>query len=219
MLSKQGKSWWAVASAVTLVSVESVSAFFLPAAAGVRPFVAGLDASSRHHATAGPAGHKRSSPGAWRMGLMGADFEGNKDLGALSERDQAMGFLTAEALDTVETRQARARFLAQEAQDAHDAAKEAAELAKRVKAQLGTSRSVKAPQAKSNGLSGMLSPVALKMATQQGEYIRRCPIRQMQEDLLEIRCGVMNIVGALGPQNLLALGAVLYVISVIQISN
>jgi hypothetical protein len=153
------------------------------------------------------------------MGMMGADFEGNKDLGALSERDQAMGFLTAEALDTVETRQARARLLAQEAQDAHDAAKEAAELAKRVKAQLGTSQSVKAPQAKSNGLSGMLSPVALKMATQQGEYIRRCPIRQMQEDLLEIRCGVMNIVGALGPQNLLALGAVLYVISVIQISN
>ena len=65
----------------------------------------------------------------------------------------------------------------------------------------------------------MLSPVALQMAADQGEYLRRCPVRQMQEDLAEIRCGVMNIVGALGPANLLAFGALLYASSVVQLSQ
>ena len=40
----------------------------------------------------------------------------------------------------------------------------------------------------------------------------------MQKDLAEIRCGVVNIVGALGPGNLLTLGALLYVLSVVQLS-
>ena len=35
----------------------------------------------------------------------------------------------------------------------------------------------------------------------------------------QIKCGVMNFVGKLGPTNLLTLGFVLYVISVLQISN
>jgi len=160
--------------------------------------------------------------------MMCANSEGDiKKWGvASSERDQAMGFLSAEAevaesQDVVAMRQARAQLLAQQAREALDAAREAEEHARKVKAKLtGNMTSEEAEMPKfSNGLSSMLNPVAMQMAADQGEYLRRCPIRQMQEDLTEIRCGIMNIVGNLGPQNLLALGVVLYAISVIQISN
>ena len=136
-----------------------------------------------------------------------------------------MGFLAAGAApaetkrsETAEARAARALLLAQQAREALEAALEAEELARRVKAMSAPAVPAQAPKPRSNGLSGMLSPVALQMAAGQGEYLRRCPIRQMQEDLAEIRCGVMNIVGNLGPANLLALGAVLYAISVLQLS-
>jgi len=168
------------------------------------------------------------SVGSLGVGMMCANSEGDiKKWGvASSERDQAMGFLSAEAevaesQDVVAMRQARAQLLAQQAREALDAAREAEEHARKVKAKLtGNMTSEEAEMPKfSNGLSSMLNPVAMQMAADQGEYLRRCPIRQMQEDLTEIRCGIMNIVGNLGPQNLLALGVVLYAISVIQISN
>jgi hypothetical protein len=137
-----------------------------------------------------------------------------------------MGFLSAEAvtdasaLSPAQSSQMRAELLARQAKEAMEAAREAEERAKAVKEKLGPAApSAGAGVAGGNGLSAMLSPMAVKMANSQGEYLRTCPVRQMQEDLREIRCGVMNIVGALGPQNLLALGAVLYVISVIQISQ
>lgn len=231
-MKAQGRRWWVeAAAAAALGSLECVCAFVVPAGAGVAIRSSGGSHAecvtlSRHtRLGAGPTAYQsRTSLGATGMGMLGAESNGKKDwVGPTSERDQAMGFLSAEAVpgterDSAETRQVKAKLLAQEAKVALEAAYAAEAHAKSVKAKLGGDKVVPSPKVNSNGLSHMLSPVAMRMTESQGEYLRRCPIRQMQEDLLEIRCGVMNIVGALGPQNLLALGAVLYAISVIQLS-
>lgn len=206
--------WWAAGS------FEMVAAFAAPATAGLAAggrggaFGAGLGAWALRGPRLGPALSAERRPVC--------DAEG---WGVVSERDQAMGFLAAGAAsvetkgnEPAEARLARAQLLAQQAREALEAAHEAEELARRVKEMSAAMIPAQPPKPRSNGLSGMLSPVALQMAAGQGEYLRRCPIRQMQEDLVEIRCGVMNIVGNLGPANLLALGAVLYVISVLQLS-
>ena len=210
------RSWWALVAAGSL----EAAAAFAAAAAAVRPPAWRAGGALLR---AGPAVRPRRGGPALAAGREPADAG---DWGATSERDQAMGFLAAEAVPAgserasdAATRAARAELLAQQAREALEAANEAEELARRVKAKMGVSAAAQAPKKPAgNGLSGMLSPVALKMAADQGEYLRRCPVRQMQEDLAEIRCGVMNIVGALGPANLLTLGALLYVISVVQLS-
>lgn len=218
--------------AVAVGSLDAVAAFSGPSIA--------LRAASCHGGLknmrdasvsilAGPASLRRRerlwSAGAFELGMSAAG-DNKKDWSPSSERDQAMGFLSAQAeiteivQDAAGTKQVRAQLLAQQAREALDAAREAEEHAKNVKAKMSASSQVEVKEKTfSNGLSSMLNPVAMQMAADQGEYLRRCPIRQMQEDLTEIRCGVMNIVGNLGPQNLLALGVVLYAISVIQISN
>ena len=172
-------------------SLEAAAAFAAPARLARWPL--------------GAAPARRARAGGWTGAC------GRGGLGATSEGDQAMGFLAATA-----KRAARAQLLAQQAREAREAANEAEEVARRVKAKMGVAQAPKKPA--SNGLSGMLSPVALRMAADQGEYLRRYPVHQMQKDLAEIRCGVVNIVGALGPGNLLTLGALLYVLSVVQLS-
>jgi len=158
------------------------------------------------------------------MTMLGAQPRDEKNWGA-TERDQAMGFLSAEMVpagterEPAASREARAQLLAQQAKEALDAARDAEQHAEGLRIKLGSKKVSDSPAPRSNGLSGMLTPVAMQMSSSQGEYLRQCPIRQMQEDLKEIRCGVMNIVGRLGPANLLALGAVLYTISVVQLSH
>ena len=208
--------WWAAGS------VEIVAAFVAPAAAGLA--AGGRGGALRAGLGSGPSRAPRCLPSLAAERRPATDAEG---WGVVSERDQAIGFLAAGVApaetkwsETAEARAARAaaQLLAQQAREALQAAHEAEELARRVKAMSAATVPAQAPKPRSNGLSCMLSPVALQMAAGQGEYLRRCPIRQMQEDLAEIRCGVMNIVGNLGPANLLALGAVLYAISVLQLS-
>lgn len=158
------------------------------------------------------------------MKMEGMEDVGGKDWSPQAERDLAMGFLAAspaaESCGTTESNNEKAELLAKQASEALEAAYEAEVRARDVREKLGSvSKAGDAKPKTNNGLSGMLSPVAMQMASDQAEYLGRCPIRQMQEDLSEIRCGVMNIIGKLGPQNLLALGFVLYLISVVQISN
>jgi hypothetical protein len=203
--------WWAAGS------IEMVAAFVAPAASGL---AAGARGGARRAGLGASALlAPRGLPSLAAERRPAGDAEG---WGLVSERDQAMGFLEAGAAPVEtkwsETAEARAARLAALAREALEAAHEAEERARRVKAMSAVTVPAQAPKPRSNGLSGMLSPVALQMAAGQGEYLRRCPIRQMQEDLAEIRCGVMNIVGNLGPANLLALGAFLYAISVIQLS-
>jgi len=231
----RARSWWASAAAMALGSIDVVAAFAGPSAAGLMTCssasarLAASDATPGHAvAHAGPVRANRCGKTVrtrWLGAKMSAEGGGDTEKwGRISERDQAMGFLSAEAvavspeIESAASRQARAQLLAQQAREALEAAKEAEDRAKEVRIKLGVAPVKRSEPTRSNGLSGLLSPVAMQMVTEQGEYLRRCPIRQMQEDLLEIRCGVMNIIGHLGPQNLLALGAVLYAISVIQIS-
>ena len=213
------RSWWATAAAVSVGALDVVAAWSAPPAAlplslALVPARPALPRLSRDSTV-------RTS-GALHLGMEGGGKASGKDWSARAERDLAMGFLTADAPTAAPTAAqiAKAARLAQRAREAMEAADEAEERAKSVRAQLGTvSKDGSDAPKKSNGLSGMLSPVAMQMAAGQAEYLGRCPIRQMQEDLTEIRCGVMNIVGKLGLQNLLALGFVLYAISVVQISN
>ena len=216
------RRWWACAVTAAFASLEGVAAFggvgAVSSVPGIQP-VARTVLATHARGTLAPCRGQRKVSGLALMCGRGAWDDA-------SERDQAMGFLSAEAvtdasaLSPAQTSQMRAELLARQAKEAMEAAREAEERAKAVKEKLGPAApSAGAGVAGGNGLSAMLSPMAVKMANSQGEYLRTCPVRQMQEDLREIRCGVMNIVGALGPQNLLALGAVLYVISVIQISQ
>ena len=235
MTNSQQRRWWTAAVAIAVGSLDVVAAFAGSSIA--LPFKGGcVSVQVRADSTLVLAGSSCStrrealrSVGSFGVGMMCANSEGDMKkwgVASNSERDQAMGFLSAEAdvaesEDVVARRRARAQLLARQAREALDAAREAEKHARNVKAKLtGQMKTQGAETPKfSNGLSSMLNPVAIQMAADQGEYLRRCPIRQMQEDLTEIRCGIMNIVGNLGPQNLLALGVVLYAISVIQISN
>ena len=209
------RRWWATVAAVSFGALDVVAAWSAPPAALPRSLA--LVPAQPARPSSSRASKVRAS-GALYLGMEGGGKAGGKDWSARAERDLAMGFLTADAPTAAQT--AKAERLAQRAREAIEAADEAEERAKIVRAKLGTvSKDGGDALKKSNGLSSMLSPVAMQMAAGQAEYLGRCPIRQMQEDLTEIRCGVMNIVGKLGPQNLLALGFVLYVISVVQISN
>lgn len=219
------RSWWPAVAAVAVGALDAVAAFSSgPLGAAARPLHTRATAAS-------PSLHLARRSVTVRAGgflRLGMESEtGSKDWRPQTERDLAMGFLSADAPAPVHSAaasngsQAKAELLAQQAREALEAAYEAEELAKSVKAKLGGASKIgegTTPKV-SNGLSGMLSPVAMQMASGQAEYLSRCPIRQMQEDLSEIKCGVMNIVGKLGPTNLLTLGFVLYVISVLQISN
>ena len=225
---RRTRCWWPAAAAVAVGTLDAVAAFSSgPLGAAARPLTARAAVASA--ALPSPQLARRGSTvreaGLLRLGM--ESDTGSKDWSPRNERDLAMGFLTANAPAAAKPAtaskgsQAKAELLAQQAREALEAAYEAEELAKSVKAKLGGASKIgKETKPKlSNGLSGMLSPVAMQMASGQAEYLSRCPIRQMQEDLSEIRCGVMNIAGKLGPTNLLALGFVFYVISVIQISS
>lgn len=65
----------------------------------------------------------------------------------------------------------------------------------------------------------MLDPMAAAMLEGQGDYMRSCPVTEILESLEETRCGVMQAFSALQPSTLLGLAAVMYAISVLQLSQ
>lgn len=52
----------------------------------------------------------------------------------------------------------------------------------------------------------------------QSDYVRRCPVTEILESLEETRCGVMQAFGGLQPSTLLGVAAIMYAVSVLQLS-
>ena len=133
------RRWWACAVTAAFASLEGVAAFggvgVLSSAPGIQPVPRTVLATRARDSLASCRGQRKVSDLAL-MCARGAWDEA-------SERDQAMGFLSAEAvtdasaLSPAQTSQMRAELLAQQAKEAMEAAREAEERAKAVKEKLG----------------------------------------------------------------------------------
>jgi hypothetical protein len=104
-------------------------------------------------------------------------------LSADSEYD-TLGFRSIEALN-------------RELEEAKQAAAEAEERAAMLRSS-GSSPGA-AEKVGNNGLSNMLTPIAVKMSQDKGNYLTgmRCPVREFQEALEVTKCGIMQYAGTL----------------------
>mmetsp|Transcript_12378 Transcript_12378/g.28851 ORF Transcript_12378/g.28851 Transcript_12378/m.28851 type:complete len:212 (-) Transcript_12378:250-885(-) len=126
--------------------------------------------------------------------------EGSKDDG-LSKRDDALGMLSAGSFrDSVKGERDALGFrsiesLNRDLERAREAAAEAEERAAKL------SRGGKPAKAANNGLSNMMTPIAMQMSQQRTEYLAemRCPIKELQESLEVTRCGIMRFASTLDP--------------------
>ena len=113
-----------------------------------------------------------------------------------SQRDGAIGFLSADSeYDTLGFRSIEA--LNRELEEAKHAAAEAEERAAVLRSS-GSSPGG-AEKVGNNGLSNMLTPIAVKMSQDKGNYLTgmRCPVREFQEALEVTKCGIMQYAGTL----------------------
>lgn len=113
-----------------------------------------------------------------------------------SQRDGAIGFLSADSeYDTLGFRSIEA--LNRELEEAKQAAAEAEERAAVLRSS-GSSPGG-AEKVGNNGLSNMLTPIAVKMSQDKGNYLTgmRCPVREFQEALEVTKCGIMQYAGTL----------------------
>mmetsp|Transcript_56219 Transcript_56219/g.132482 ORF Transcript_56219/g.132482 Transcript_56219/m.132482 type:complete len:204 (-) Transcript_56219:322-933(-) len=140
------------------------------------------------------------------LGVVAALRDGEKSDREM--RDEALGFLASES-GVSESLEVQLRKAMREADEA-DAR------AQKLRASFEKDKAASAP--KGNGLSAMLDPMAAAMLQEQSDYVRRCPVTEILESLEETRCGVMQAFGGLQPSTLLGVAAIMYAVSVLQLS-
>mmetsp|Transcript_31623 Transcript_31623/g.71129 ORF Transcript_31623/g.71129 Transcript_31623/m.71129 type:complete len:211 (-) Transcript_31623:3-635(-) len=117
-------------------------------------------------------------------------------------------------LSESEMKKIRALRLQQEAHDAIIEARAARHKADIMKQNLLKSKEV-GPL--SNGLSDRIAPLSMKINQRSFEYLSSCPIRELKAALEETKCVLFQKIGTLEPRDLLILGVILYIVSILQL--
>mmetsp|Transcript_52758 Transcript_52758/g.107632 ORF Transcript_52758/g.107632 Transcript_52758/m.107632 type:complete len:219 (+) Transcript_52758:144-800(+) len=149
---------------------------------------------------------------ALRLKASRSDDESNRIM-----RDQAIGFLASEPFTEVSEGAGLENQLRKAMKEA-EAAEARAEAIRSARSQM-RKKTRGAGSSRGNGLSSMLDPMAMAMVESQSDYVRRCPVKDIQEAMELTRCGVMLAFSKLEPRTLLGAAMIMYAISVLQISQ